>query len=263
MYNNRFAGWMESIMNKFDAHFHIIDPRFPLYENNGYLPPTFTTQMYQEAIKPFNIQGGAIVSGSFQEFDQEYLLQALNALGANYVGVVNLQHNASDETIISLYEQRVRGVRFNLVHSGSESVTHLVELAQRIYDLCGMHAELCVKGPQVEAYFDIFMQLPKFSIDHLGLSHSASEFKLLLKLVERGANVKASGFMRAHFDVNDVLQTIYAINPQALMFGTDLPGTRASRLFDESDVNMIQNNFSAAEQDNIFSLNAIHFYKMV
>ncbi len=123
-------------MNKFDAHFHIIDPRFPLYDYNGYLPSTFTTQMYQEAVKPFNIHGGAIVSGSFQGFDQGYLLQALSTLGSNYVGVVNLQHNASNETIVSLYEQCVRGVRFNLVRSGSETVTHLAELAQRIYDLC-------------------------------------------------------------------------------------------------------------------------------
>ena len=26
----------------FDAHLHIVDPRFPLVENNGYLPDPFT-----------------------------------------------------------------------------------------------------------------------------------------------------------------------------------------------------------------------------
>ena len=249
-------------MNKFDAHFHVIDSRFPLYENEGYLPPIFNTQMYQEAVKPFHIQGGALVSGSFQKFDQAYLLHALNTLGPNYVGVVNLQHHASDEMIMSLYQQRIRGVRFNLVRGGSEGVIHLAELAQRIYDLCGMHVELCVKGPQIAAYFDLFMKLPKFSIDHLGLSHSASEFKLLLKLVDQGARVKASGFMRLPFDVNDALHAIHAINPHALMFGTDLPGTRASRLFNGRDVDMIERNFSTLDHDNIFSLNAKSFYKL-
>jgi len=28
----------------FDAHLHIINPRFPLVPNAGYLPPSFTVQ---------------------------------------------------------------------------------------------------------------------------------------------------------------------------------------------------------------------------
>ncbi|WP_405876638.1 hypothetical protein OG762_46275 [Streptomyces sp. NBC_01136] len=32
----------------FDAHLHIIDPRFPLIENDGCLPPTFTVEQYRE-----------------------------------------------------------------------------------------------------------------------------------------------------------------------------------------------------------------------
>ena len=34
----------------FDAHLHIIDPRFPLQENNGYLPPTFTVGDYERRV---------------------------------------------------------------------------------------------------------------------------------------------------------------------------------------------------------------------
>jgi predicted TIM-barrel fold metal-dependent hydrolase len=30
----------------FDAHFHIIDPRFPLIANRGYLPAAFTVADY-------------------------------------------------------------------------------------------------------------------------------------------------------------------------------------------------------------------------
>jgi predicted TIM-barrel fold metal-dependent hydrolase len=30
----------------FDAHLHIIDPRFPLVPNKGYLPPAFTVADY-------------------------------------------------------------------------------------------------------------------------------------------------------------------------------------------------------------------------
>ena len=31
----------------FDTHFHIIDPRFPVMENQGFLPPVFTVDDYR------------------------------------------------------------------------------------------------------------------------------------------------------------------------------------------------------------------------
>ncbi|MGZ8212720.1 MAG: hypothetical protein ACXWUH_19630, partial [Burkholderiales bacterium] len=31
----------------FDTHFHIIDPRFPVIENQGFLPPVFTADDYR------------------------------------------------------------------------------------------------------------------------------------------------------------------------------------------------------------------------
>jgi hypothetical protein len=49
----------------FDAHFHIIDPRFPLEENQGFLPDAFTCQDYLKRTKKWNVIGGAVVSGSF------------------------------------------------------------------------------------------------------------------------------------------------------------------------------------------------------
>ena len=247
-------------MNIFDAHFHIIDPRYPLIENNGFLPEKFTAQMYQTAVKPFGIHGGVIISGSFQGFDQAYLLQALDDLGPSFVGVVNLPTNTPDKAILSLYEKRICAVRFNRVRSANVPIAPLVDFAKRIYDLCGMHVEFCLNGSQIETYFSELSQLPKFSIDHLGLSYAG--FKSLLKLVERGAYVKASGFMRVDFEVDKALQTIYSINPHALMFGTDLPGTRASRQFNKTDLSIITNHFSKDEQANILRNNASSFYNL-
>jgi predicted TIM-barrel fold metal-dependent hydrolase len=50
----------------FDAHFHVIDTRFPIYENNGYLPDEFTVGDYRARTEKLHVTGGAIVSGSFQ-----------------------------------------------------------------------------------------------------------------------------------------------------------------------------------------------------
>jgi fluoroacetyl-CoA thioesterase len=63
----------------FDAHLHIVDPRFPLVANHGYVPDPFTVDDYRE-----RLAGGAVVSGSFQAFDQDYLLDALRRLGPSF-----------------------------------------------------------------------------------------------------------------------------------------------------------------------------------
>ena len=64
----------------FDAHVHIIDPRFPLVENHGYLPEPFTVADYRARIaslKGLSVDGGAVVTASYQGNDQEYLKAAL------------------------------------------------------------------------------------------------------------------------------------------------------------------------------------------
>lgn len=33
----------------FDSHLHVIDPRFPLAENEGFLPPPFSVDDYRHA----------------------------------------------------------------------------------------------------------------------------------------------------------------------------------------------------------------------
>ena len=56
----------------FDSHFHIIDPRFPVVKNNGFLPQPFTCKDYSRRLGDYQLAGGTIVSGSFQAFDQRY-----------------------------------------------------------------------------------------------------------------------------------------------------------------------------------------------
>ena len=50
----------------FDAHLHVIDPRFPLVANQGYVPDPFTAADYRAATAGLNVTGGAVVAGSFQ-----------------------------------------------------------------------------------------------------------------------------------------------------------------------------------------------------
>ncbi|HQT97087.1 MAG: amidohydrolase family protein [Desulfobacteria bacterium] len=244
----------------FDAHFHIIDPAFPLVPNNGYLPDSFTTNDYLAMARPLGVKGGAVVSGSFQAFDQGYLLRALERLGPGYVGVTQLPASASDAEIVRLDEKGVRAVRFNLKRGGSESVEHLESFARRVFDLVGWHVELYVDARELHALKGPLLRLPAVSIDHLGLSKEG--FPTLLRLAEKGIRVKATGFGRVGFPVPQALQVLHAANPRALMFGTDLPSTRAPRPFEANDIALLADALGEEGAESALWKNAAGFYRL-
>ena len=107
---------------------------------------------------------------------------------------------------------------------------------------------------------DILISLPSVSIDHLGLSCKGID--LLLFLVSHDVKVKATGFGRVDCDVADVLLKIHDENPDALMFGSDLPSTRAKRPFRDSDVKLITELFNEEQSRKILYENAMNFYRV-
>ena len=243
----------------FDAHFHIVDPRFPLVANNGYLPEPYTCAMYRVAAQSLGVVGGAVVSGSFQAFDQTYLVDALRTLGPTFVGVTQSPATISDREILELDRAGVRAVRFNLRRGGSAEVCELDTFARRVNDVAGWHAELYVDSRELPALHDTLLALPAVSIDHLGLSRDG--LANVLRLAERGVRVKATGFGRVDFDVVDALRRIHAVNPAALMFGTDLPSTRAPVPFRASDIDVVREALGEDAPRALWQ-NARDFYRM-
>jgi predicted TIM-barrel fold metal-dependent hydrolase len=242
----------------FDSHFHIIDPRFPLVTNQGYLPPEFTCTDYLNRAKHLGIVGGAIVSASFQGFDQSYLIDALKQLGPSFVGVTQLPFSVKNEEILHLNEAGIRALRFNLKRGGSEGVEKLEVFAKRVYEIARWHVELYVDAVQLPELSATLLKLPAVVIDHLGLSKKG--FPALLGLVEKGVKVKASGFSRVDFDVASGLKDLAAANPSGILFGTDLPSTRAPRPFSDADIQLILENFDSALARKILYSNAVEFY---
>ena len=244
----------------FDSHLHIIDPAFPLVPNKGYLPDPFTVDDYLREAHPLGVTAGAVVSGSFQAFDQGYLSSALEQLGHTFVGVTQLPVSVSDTDIIRLNEKGVKAVRFNLKRGGSESVEHLETFARRVHDLVGWHVELYVNSRELYELQETLLHLPAVSIDHLGLSKGG--FPTLLRLAEKGVRVKATGFGRVDFPVADALRAIHSANPHALMFGTDLPSTRAPRPFETSDIELLVETLGDKAAEMALWLNAVTFYRV-
>lgn len=243
----------------FDAHLHIIDPGYPLYENNGYMPPAFTVSDYARDAARLNIAGGAVVSGSFQRFDQGFLVAALRALGDNFVGVTQIPAETTDEAILRLDDAGVRAVRFNVARGGSAPLDDLERLARRVHEIAGWHSEFYIDTRMLEGDLGRRIAgLPSASIDHLGLH--ADGLAALLTLVEKGVKVKATGFGRVQLDPVTTMRAIMVANPESLMAGTDLPSTRAPRPFQDSDFELIRNAFDDDEIDSVLWGNAARFY---
>ncbi len=245
-------------MKIFDAHFHIIDCDYPITENQGYVPPSYVVDDYQKETATYHIVGGAIVSGSFQGFDQAYLVNSLVNMGSAFCGVTQLPFAVTDDEIKDLHNKGVRALRFNVKRGGSEDLTKLDYFARRVYDLAGWHSELYIDAKDLPDIAPSIEKLPAISIDHLGLSEEGLPH--LLRLVEKGVRVKATGFGRVELDVQHALKSIHAVNPEALMFGTDLPSTRAKRPFAYADIELIQELFDPMSADKILYQNAMDFY---
>ncbi|EPG65691.1 amidohydrolase family protein [Leptospira wolffii] len=246
-------------MRIFDSHFHIIDPKFPLVPNHGFLPEPFTVNDYLNRTRALKIEGGTVVSGSFQAFDQTYLLEALKILGKNFVGVTQLPAQADEQTVLSLDKAGVRAVRFNVRRGGSEELSRIRELGAMVFDIAGWHVELYIDAKDIDDFLtEVLLSLPKVSIDHLGLTQGG--LPTILSLAEKGVRVKATGFGRTDLNVQDALLGIAERNPEALLFGTDLPCTRSPVPFSEEDLNLIQDTFDGEMLRKVLYENALQFY---
>lgn len=242
----------------FDAHLHIIDPRFPLIENQGFLPAPFTCRDYLDHVGELDLKGGAVVSGSFQGYDQSYLIDALQTLGPGFAGVTQLPYDTSDEELLRLHGYGVRAVRFNVRRGGSEDLSQLDYMARRVHEIAGWHTELYIDSVLLPDIAPVVAALPAVSVDHLGLSRDG--FPHLLALVHKGIRVKATGFGRVELDVPQALSAIAAVNPDALMFGTDLPSTRARRPYHPADLELICETLGEKLAGKVLYQNAADWY---
>jgi predicted TIM-barrel fold metal-dependent hydrolase len=230
----------------FDAHLHVIDPRFPLVPNQGFLPGPFTVEDYRAR---FPAAGGAVVAGSFQGHDQTFLLDALERLGPTFVGVAQVPPDIPDAEVLRLRDRGVRAFRANLARATAPR--DLLGLARRFEALAGWHLEVYADARELPPLPGV-----RLVIDHLG--GPAAALPETLRLVEGGARVKATRFGASDHDVPATLRAIAAANPAALLFGTDLPGTRSPRPYRPQDLELV---LEIAGERAIFT-NAAETYRL-
>ena len=197
-------------------------------------PEPFTVSDYRSRVAGLDVVGGAVVSGSFQAYDQTYLVDALAQLGPGFVGVANVPSDIGDAEVLALAEAGVRAFRVNLFRGGDVAQ---IALAPRLYALAGWHLEVYLDARDLPELAPKLALAPRLVIDHLGMTQVG--LPALLGLVKDGAYVKASGFGRIDVDPYSALRAIAAVNPGAAVFGSDLPGTRAQRPFEAADIELV------------------------
>ncbi|HEX4327227.1 MAG TPA: amidohydrolase family protein [Burkholderiales bacterium] len=243
----------------FEAHCHIIDHRYPIVSNQGYVPPNFTLDDYLGMVTPLGVTAGAIVSGSFHGFDQTYMRATLPRLGPRWVGVTQVPADIPDAEVVSLKAVGVHALRFNIFRGRIDTVDDIVALATRVHNVAGWHAEIYADAASLRPHVARLSKLPQIVIDHLGMT--AAGLPVVLDLVDAGAKIKATGFGRVSMDVPKTLQTIAARNPKALMFGTDIPSTRAKRPFMASDIQLVKDALGPELAQRALWSNGVELYK--
>ena len=244
----------------FDSHCHIIDHRFPIVPNQGYTPPHFPLDDYLAQVRPLGVTSGVIVSGSFHGFDQSYLRAVLPILGRQWVGITQVPNDVPDKEIAALAAIGVRGLRFNVFRGRIDSVDDIVALAERAHAVAGWHAEIYADAAALKPHAARFAKLPAVVIDHLGMTRAG--LPVLFDLVAAGVRVKATGFGRVDMDVPAALVAIAERNPNALMFGTDLPSTRAKRPFEAADIALVEKALSPTLAEKALWANGRAAYRL-
>jgi hypothetical protein len=101
---------------------------------------------------------------------------------------------------------------------------------------------------------------PQLCIDHLGMTEAG--VPVLLDLVAAGCKVKATAFGRVKLDVPKTLEAIAKQNPAALVFGTDVPSTRAERPFQPSDIEPVEQVLGPELAAKAFWDNPVALYRV-
>ena len=244
----------------FDAQFHIFDPYFPLIPDHGFEPVPFPVDAYLSNVVPFNVTAGAVVASLFQGYDQAFMADALRRLGPDFVGVAQVPFGISDEAMLEIAQYGVRGLRFNMALGEAADFNEVLALAHRAHDVAGWHTEFSVDAATLRPHVDQLARLPAFSIDHLGLTEAG--LPVVLDLVGGGAWVKANGFGQTDLNVPRALEQIALRNPNALVFGTDMPSTRARVPFGPADMTLINAVLGSAISQKVFWDNALRLYRV-
>ena len=180
-----------------DAHCHIFGPGdvFPYAAERKYTPCDAPKEKLWALRNYLGFERNVIVQATCHGTDNRALLDALKNSAGRARGVASVQSTVTDETLQSLHNAGVRGVRFNFVKRLVDTLPHetLAEIVERISPF-GWHTVIYFESQDLEQLYDFFSSLTgNVVVDHMGrpdvsLPVDGAEFELFLKLLTDNDN---------------------------------------------------------------------------
>ncbi|MFC7692880.1 amidohydrolase family protein [Paeniroseomonas aquatica] len=177
-----------------------------------------------------------VVQPSLYGTDNRPTLEGMAELGPNFRAVAVVIDTVTDAELQRLHAAGVRGIRFNLVQSGTTTPAMLEPLSRRIAPM-GWHVQLHMLGDQIAEAGDMLQRLPsRVVFDHrgrlpqpAGVNHPA--FAVMRRMLDKGNTwVKISGaYMESPGGPPDypestaVAKAFVAANPERMVWGSDWP----------------------------------------
>ena len=221
-----------------DCHAHVFGPaaRWAYADTRGYTPPDCLLADYRHMLATLGCERAVLVQPSVYGTDNRAHLEALAEAGPAFRMVAGVHPDVPLAELERMHAAGVRGVRFNIVTKGGQSIEGLERMAQRLAEL-GWHIQLYVQTETLAQLEGKLAALPvPVVIDHMGhittdsgLEHPG--FQALLRLL-RGGNawVKLSGAYRisrrqtAPFaDVVPYARALIEAGPERCVWGSDWP----------------------------------------
>lgn len=231
-------------MFKFDCHAHVYEhvaaDKGARYVPNAPAP----LEKWLNHQRRHGMAGGVIVQVSFLGTDNSQLLSALAKLErSRFAGVAVVPFEIGAETLDSLVEQGVRGIRWNLVRGASipdlESKPvsdFLAKLRDR-----NLHLDIHLEGPRLASFLDpLTDQGLKIVVDHFGLPSEKKPGQdpmvTTVKALKReNLYMKFSAHYRTSFDLHPHAQELLsALSEDRIVWGSDWPHTQHDSVADFS-----------------------------
>lgn len=230
--------------NACDCHCHVFGPfdRFPLADERTYHPPQATVADYLATLERLGMSRGVLVQASAHGMDNRAMLAALNAAPDMLRGVAVVDPSADHQTLQSLYDQGVRGLRFARLLDASgnpryknsvdiDALPRLIDPMRRI----GLHAQLWLGVAQLAEVAPMIRSagIP-FVIDHLGRPDpsqgvTGAAFTLMCELAAQGhLYVKLTPYRPSlagapYDDMRPFHEHLLKACPDRLVWGSDWP----------------------------------------
>lgn len=219
-----------------DCHFHIMDAAAITVVNPQVPNRTASVRDYRKFAETLGLTRGVVVQPSLYGTNNDLTLKALSTLGTAYRAIFVINTDPGRQTLSSWNDAGVRGIRFNLVQAGANTVAMLPEIARLIADF-GWHIQLHANSHQLVEIESVLEALPvRVVLDHfarLSLPGALTQpsWKTIVRLLEKDKIwVKLSGPYHISRDNSsnyaDAVQLalqIITVAPNRSLWGSDWP----------------------------------------